>query len=105
VIRHCEGEIDRVLCINMSIFERNTAETLEVINQLREKNIGVLFEKGNIDTLAQGNDFKISTLANLAQDEIRSDSEVNHLTIQILIHQIALSFRQKNIMQLVCKSR
>lgn len=76
MIRHCEeGKIDRILCKSISRFGRNTAEMLDVVNMLKEKNIGVSFEKGNIDTLSLRDEFIISTLAAMAQEEIRSASE------------------------------
>jgi DNA invertase Pin-like site-specific DNA recombinase len=76
MIRHCEeGKIDRILSKSISRFGRNTAEVLEVIYNLKEKNIGIYFEKENIDTLSQTSEFVLSTIAAIAQEESRSISE------------------------------
>ena len=76
MIRHCEeGRIDRILCKNVSRFGRNTAEVLDVVYRLKEKNIGILFEKEHIDTLTMEGDFILSTMAAIAQNESRERSE------------------------------
>lgn len=77
MIRHCEeGKIDKVLCKSISRFGRNTADILEVIQSLKERNIGVAFEKECIDTLQENSEFVLSALAAIAQDESRTQSEI-----------------------------
>jgi len=77
MIRHCEeGKIDKVLCKSISRFSRNTADILEVIQSLKERNIGVVFENENLDTLQENSEFVISALAAIAQDESRTQSEI-----------------------------
>ena len=76
MLRHCEeGKIDKILCKSISRFGRNTADILNAINSLKEKNISIFFEKENIDTLSINSDFVLSTIASIAQDESRSISE------------------------------
>lgn len=76
MLRHCDEEkIDRILCKSISRFGRNTTDVLKTINHLKDKNIGVFFDKENIDTLSQTSEFVLAALAAIAQDEIRSLSE------------------------------
>lgn len=76
MLRHCEeGKIDRIICKSISRFARNTADLLEVIRNLKQLNIGVVFEKEGIDTLCVEGEFLLSTIAAIAQDESRSISE------------------------------
>ena len=48
MIRLCEkGKIDLVLSKSISRFARNTVDCLEYVRRLKEKGIGVIFEKEN----------------------------------------------------------
>ena len=50
LIKDCEdGKIDRIVTKSIARFGRNTVELLTTVRQLRLKNIGVTFEKENID--------------------------------------------------------
>ena len=48
-----KGKIDIILTKSISRFGRNTIELLETIRELKKLNIGVQFEKENIDTLTE----------------------------------------------------
>ena len=51
LLRACrEGRIDLILCKSVSRFGRNSVDVLRTIRALRERNIGVLFEKEAVDT-------------------------------------------------------
>ena len=50
------GKIDRIVTKSVSRFARNTVDTLTTIRKLKEKGVGVTFEKENIDTLDSGRD-------------------------------------------------
>lgn len=45
------GKIDRIVTKSVSRFARNTVDTLMTIRKLKDKGVGVFFEKENIDTL------------------------------------------------------
>ena len=45
------GKIDMVITKSISRFARNTIDCLKYVRQLKEKNIAIIFEKENINTL------------------------------------------------------
>lgn len=76
LLRHCEeGKIDRIVCKSVSRFARNTADFLTAINFLQNKNVSVFFEKENLDTADPANEFVLTMLGAIAQEESRSTSE------------------------------
>jgi DNA invertase Pin-like site-specific DNA recombinase len=66
------GEIDYIVTKSISRFARNLVETLKIIRELREKNVGVYFEKESIDTLKSTSDFMLSIYATVAESELTS---------------------------------
>lgn len=76
MISDCEtGLIDMVITKSISRFARNTADCLQYTRLLRDKGIGVLFEKENIFTLDGQGELLITIMSSLAQDESRNISE------------------------------
>ena len=69
------GKIDRIITKSVSRFARNTVDTLTTIRKLKEKGVGVFFEKENIDTLDSKGELFITIMSSLAQEESRSISE------------------------------
>ena len=69
------GKIDRIITKSVSRFARNTVDTLTTIRMLKEKGVGVTFEKENIDTLDSKGELLITIMSSLAQEESRSISE------------------------------
>lgn len=69
------GKIDLIITKSISRFARNTVDTLSAIRQLKEKNIGVYFEKENINTLDGKGEVLLTIMSSLAQEESRSISE------------------------------
>lgn len=69
------GRIDLVLTKSVSRFARNTVDSVTTIRRLREKGIGVFFEKENIWTLDSKGEFLLTLMSSLAQEESRSISE------------------------------
>ena len=69
------GKIDRIVTKSVSRFARNTVDTLTTIRRLKEKGVGVFFEKENIDTLDSKGELLITIMSSLAQEESRSISE------------------------------
>ena len=76
MIRMCrQGKIDMILAKSVSRFARNTVDTLTTVRKLKEKGVGVTFEKENIDTLDSKGELFITIMSSLAQEESRSISE------------------------------
>ena len=69
------GKIDLIVTKSVSRFARNTVDTLTTIRKLKEKGVGVIFEKENIDTLDSKGELLITIMSSLAQEESRSISE------------------------------
>lgn len=69
------GKFDMILCKSISRFARNVMDTLQVVRQLRDKNIYVLFEKEGLNTKDMQSEFILTMLAATAQEESRSISE------------------------------
>lgn len=76
MIADCEaGKIDMVITKAISRFARNTADCLHYTRLLRDKGIGVLFEKEDIFTLDGKGELLMTIMSSLAQDESRNISE------------------------------
>lgn len=76
LLRHCEqGRIDRVICKSISRLSRNTADTVEIIRNLKTLGVTCYFEKEALDTGDMRSEFILTTLAALAQEESRTISE------------------------------
>lgn len=69
------GKIDYIITKSISRFARNTVDTLTYVRMLKERGIGVYFEKENIDTLDAKGELLITIMSSLAQEESRSISE------------------------------
>lgn len=65
------GKIDHILTKYLSRFARNTVDTLNCIQELRnlQPSVGVYFQKENMYTLNRKYDFILTTMAALAQNE------------------------------------
>ena len=70
-----DGKIDIIITKSVSRFARNTVDSLMTIRKLKEKNIAVIFEKENINTLDGTGEILITILSSLAQEESRNISE------------------------------
>lgn len=91
MLNDCEkGKIDLIITKSISRFARNTADCLEVVRFLKSLNIGVYFERENINTLGAESELILSVLSSLAQDESRNISENTKWGIQ-------KKFREGNI--------
>lgn len=76
MIQDCKArKIDMIITKSISRFARNTLDCLNYVRELKELEIGVIFEKENINTLDSKGEVLITILASLAQDESRSISE------------------------------
>ena len=66
------GEINYIYTKSIARFARNLVETLNVVRELRERNVGIYFEKEGIDTLKSSSDFMLSIYATVAEGELKS---------------------------------
>lgn len=69
------GHIDLIITKSLSRFARNTVDCLETVRLLKANGIGVYFEKENINTLTESNEFLITLFSGFAQAESESLSK------------------------------
>ncbi len=70
-----QGKIDLVLVKSISRLSRNVTDYLSIIRDLNSRGIGLYFERENINTLTEGDEFMMSVLSSLAESELISISE------------------------------
>ena len=76
MLRACrEGRIDLILCKSISRFGRNSVDVLRTIRALRERNIGVLFEKEAVDTRSMNSELILAFHSAFSQSESESIRE------------------------------
>lgn len=68
------GRVDLVLTKSISRFARNTVDTVTTIRKLKDKGVGVHFEKEDIFTMDSKGEFLLMIISSLAQEESRSIS-------------------------------
>lgn len=76
------GKIDLVITKSISRFARNTLDCLKYVRQLKEKNIPIIFEKENINTMEASGELLLTIMASLAQQESQSLSQNVKLGLQ-----------------------
>lgn len=69
-----EGKVDMIITKSISRFARNTLDTLTYVRLLKEKNVAIMFEKENINTLTMNGEMLLVILSSLAQQESESIS-------------------------------
>ena len=75
LIDSCEkGLVDLVITKSISRFARNTIDCLKYVRQLKEKNIVIIFEKENINSLEEDSELRITLSGAFAQSESESIS-------------------------------
>lgn len=73
MIKDCmDGQIDIILTKSISRFSRNLVDTLQYVRLLKDKNIAIVFEKENINTLSMESEMALALLSTLAQNEVES---------------------------------
>lgn len=77
-----EGKIDLVVTKSISRFARNTADCLEMVRKLTDLGIHILFEREHLDTREMENEFLLTILSSLAEEESHSISENTKWSIQ-----------------------
>ena len=78
-----DGKIDLIVTKSVSRFARNTVDSLMTIRKLKEKNIAVIFEKENINTLDMNGEMLLTILSSLAQEEVESLSSNVKMGLQM----------------------
>lgn len=75
MLRKCrQGKIDLILVSTFSRFARSTADGLNIIRELRELGVAVVFEKEAVNTSDPGSDWYISIMGAIARAESESIS-------------------------------
>ena len=69
------GQVDLVITKSISRFARNTADCLRYSRELKDRGIGIRFEKEGVDTMASSGELLFTILSSLAQEESRNISE------------------------------
>ena len=64
------GEIDIIFTKSVQRFARNTQELLEVVRELRERDIAVVFEKEGINTLNPDSELYLTVAAAVAEEDL-----------------------------------
>ena len=72
------GKIDLILTKSLFRFSRNMVDCLEVVRMLKARDIGVICEKENINTLDDSSDYLMPLLGSFAQ------AESEHLTKNLI---------------------
>ncbi len=73
LLRHCdEGRVNYILTKDVSRLTRNAEHLMEIVEDLKAKDVGIYFEKEQIDTSITFNHFLLNTYAALAQEEIET---------------------------------
>ena len=82
MIRMCElRQIDLILTKSVSRFARNVKEALNYTRKLKLLGVGVQFEEEGINTLAMADEMLLNTFAAIAQEESKSISQNQRLSI------------------------
>lgn len=69
------GKFDLICTKEVSRFARNTIDSLSCTRELLNYGVGVFFENDNLNTIDEDCDFRLTTMASLAQEESRKISE------------------------------
>ncbi len=69
------SKFDLICTKEVSRFARNTIDSLSCTRELLHYGVGVLFENDNLNTIDEDCDFRLTTMASLAQEESRKISE------------------------------
>jgi len=77
-----KGNIKLIITKSISRFARNTVTVLSVARELKELGVGIFFEEQNINTLSEDGEVMLSVLSSFYQEESRSQSENNKLSIR-----------------------
>ena len=77
-----DHKFDVIYTKSVSRFARNSVELLEVVRELRDENIEVVFETENIRTLEATSDLYLTVAAAIAENDLKVDSERQIWSVQ-----------------------
>ena len=69
------GKIDLILTKSLSRFARNTVDTLSIVQELRNLDVEIIFEKENLSSKDSKVDLMLTIFSSIAQEESRNISE------------------------------
>jgi site-specific DNA recombinase len=70
MLEDCKShKLEIILTKSISRFVRDTVDTLDVLNQLKNLGVRVIFEQESLDTVNTDSDLMISIIEGIAQDE------------------------------------
>ena len=78
-----DGKLDVILTKSISRFARNTLDTLKYVRTLKEKNIAIIFEEENINTLEMAGELLLTILSSVAQQESETISSHVNLGLEM----------------------
>ncbi len=70
-----DGKIDLIITKSLSRFARNTVDALSTIRKLKSVNVGIIFQKEDINTLDAKGEFMLTLMISFAEEESRSISD------------------------------
>src|SRR5660398_299876 len=70
-----EGKIDLILTKSISRFARNTVLLLKIVRELKELDVGIIFEEQNISTLSAEGELMLTVLGAFAEEERKEVSK------------------------------
>ena len=73
------GKIDLIITKSVSRFSRNTLDAIDIIRELKKRNIGIYFEEEKINSLYLDNEFLLNIFCSVAQQEFVNNS--NHIKL------------------------
>lgn len=76
-----EGKLDVIYCKSITRFGRNTLDTMQSIEMLKQHSIPVIFDIEGINTL-NDKDFNTILMSYMAQDEVEKDVEYSSLRVK-----------------------
>ena len=68
------GDVEMIITKSIARFARNLVETLQIVIEMRQRGIGIIFEKESINSLDPSSDLKLSLYASFAENELESQS-------------------------------
>ena len=80
MIRDClAGKIDYIITKSVSRFARNTVDCLDYVRMLKARDIGIIFEEQNIDTLKSDSELYLVIIRGLRSIRIRKHKQEYNL--------------------------
>lgn len=83
LLKDCEAhQVDLVITKSISRLARNAADCLDIVRQLKDLGIPVIFERENLNTANMDDEFILTVLSSMAESESNSISANNRWSIQ-----------------------